>query len=54
MFNRKEQEPSEGKCTRMSFKEFDNDNTWESEDCKHQLAEYTVCEYQKQRANSGA
>ncbi|XP_060595933.1 uncharacterized protein LOC132749999 [Ruditapes philippinarum] len=35
---------SSGNCTRMNFQMFDDDQTWEREDCVHELAEYIMCD----------
>ncbi|XP_045199612.2 hepatocyte growth factor-like [Mercenaria mercenaria] len=45
---RNRQKVSTGNCTRMNFKLFDDDFTWEYEDCEYKLAEYTMCEYRQQ------
>jgi hypothetical protein len=44
LIKRKTGEPSDGNCTRMNYRFYNEDNTWESEDCERQLAEYFVCE----------
>jgi hypothetical protein len=43
-YNRKKGEPSDKSCTRMNFQNYNKDNTWETEDCETDLAEYYVCE----------
>ncbi|XP_053385660.1 uncharacterized protein LOC123537998 [Mercenaria mercenaria] len=44
-------EPSIRACTRMNFRSFSDDNTWESIDCDVVLADYSICEYQLNSPN---
>ncbi|XP_060586516.1 uncharacterized protein LOC132742201 [Ruditapes philippinarum] len=42
-------QPSVGDCTRTNFRSFNTDRTWETEDCKNELADYFICQTEEEK-----